>query len=69
MRFRWQRRSALKAGAKIIVSPGLNANTVRYCIDKKIPVIPGISNPSEIEQAIELELNVVKFFPAEQSGD
>lgn len=60
--------AAAEAGAKFIVSPGFNANTVRYCISKKIPVIPGISNPSEIEQAIELGLNVVKFFPAEQSG-
>ena len=60
--------AAVEAGAKFIVSPGLNANTVRYCIGKNIPVIPGIPNPSEIELAIELGLDIVKFFPAEQSG-
>lgn len=60
--------AAVEAGAKFIVSPGLNPNTVRYCIEKNVPITPGTSSPSDIEQAIELGLDVVKFFPAEQSG-
>lgn len=60
--------AAVEAGAQFIVSPGLNPKTVEYCIGKKIPVVPGTSTPSDIEQAIELGLDVVKFFPAEQSG-
>lgn len=60
--------AAVAAGAKFIVSPGLNPRTVRYCTEKNIPVTPGVSSPSDIEQAIELGLDVVKFFPAEQSG-
>ncbi len=60
--------AAVAAGAKFIVSPGLNPKTVKYCVDKGIPVTPGTSSPSDIEQAIELGLDVVKFFPAEQSG-
>ena len=60
--------AAVEAGAKFIVSPGLNPNTVKYCIEKNIPITPGTSSPSDIEQAIELGLEVVKFFPAEQSG-
>ena len=60
--------AAVAAGAKFIVSPGLNPKTVQYCISKGVQMTPGISNPSEIEQAIELGLDVVKFFPAEQSG-
>lgn len=60
--------AAAAAGAKFIVSPGLNPRTVKYCTEKKIPVIPGVSCPSEMEQAIELGLDTVKFFPAEQSG-
>lgn len=59
---------AIEAGAKFIVSPGINANTVKYCIGKEIPITPGTSTPSEVELAIELGLDVVKFFPAEQSG-
>ena len=58
----------MEAGAKFIVSPGLNPKTVKYCIEKKVPITPGTSSPSDIEQAIELGLEVVKFFPAEQSG-
>ena len=60
--------AAVAAGAKFIVSPGLNPRTVKYCIDKGVPITPGTSSPSDIEQAIELGLEVVKFFPAEQSG-
>lgn len=60
--------AAVDAGAKFIVSPGLNPNTVKYCIEKGVPITPGTSSPSDIEAAIELGLDVVKFFPAEQSG-
>ncbi len=59
---------AISAGAKFIVSPGFNPNTVKYCLEKDIPVVPGCSSPSDIEQALELGLDVVKFFPAEAAG-
>jgi len=59
---------AVAAGAKFIVSPGLNPKIVKYCVDKNIPITPGVTNPSDIEQGIELGLEVVKFFPAEQAG-
>ena len=35
---------------------------------KGIPVYPGVATASEIEQALELGLSVVKFFPAEVNG-
>lgn len=59
---------AVNAGAKFIVSPGLNPKVVKYCVDNNIPITPGTQTPSEMEQALELGLNVVKFFPAEPSG-
>ena len=59
---------AIAAGVKFIVSPGLNPKVVKYCVDKGIPVTPGCSNPSDVEVAIELGLEVVKFFPAEAAG-
>ncbi len=59
---------AVNAGAKFIVSPGLNPKVVKYCVEKDIPVTPGCSNPSDVEVAIELGLEVVKFFPAEAAG-
>ena len=60
--------AAIEAGAKFIVSPGLNPDTVEYCVKKGIPILPGCSSPSDIEQAIKYGLNVVKFFPAEAAG-
>lgn len=59
---------AVGAGAKFIVSPGLNPKIVKYCIEKNVPILPGTANPSDVEAAIELGLEVVKFFPAEAAG-
>lgn len=59
---------AAAAGAKFIVSPGFNPKVVKHCLEKGIPVTPGVATPSEMEQAIECGLEVVKFFPAEPSG-
>lgn len=59
---------AINAGAKFIVSPGLNPTVVKYCQEKGILITPGCATPSDIEQAIELGLEVVKFFPAEANG-
>ncbi len=59
---------AVAAGARFIVSPGLNPKVVQYCIDRKIPVVPGTQTPSEMEQALDMGLDVVKFFPAEPAG-
>lgn len=59
---------AVAAGAKFIVSPGINPKVVKYCVEKGIPITPGCITPSEVEIAIENGLEVVKFFPAEQAG-
>ena len=59
---------AVAAGAAYIVSPGLNREIVRYCREKKVPIIPGCANPSDIEVALEEGMKTVKFFPAEALG-
>jgi 2-dehydro-3-deoxyphosphogluconate aldolase/(4S)-4-hydroxy-2-oxoglutarate aldolase len=59
---------AVAAGATFIVSPGLNPAVVEHCLAIGIPVLPGINNPTGIEQALSLGLKTVKFFPAEPSG-
>lgn len=59
---------AVAAGAKFIVSPGLNPEVVKYCQEKNVPVCPGVLTPGEIEKALSLGLDVVKFFPAEPAG-
>jgi 2-dehydro-3-deoxyphosphogluconate aldolase/(4S)-4-hydroxy-2-oxoglutarate aldolase len=59
---------AMGAGARFIVTPGFNPRVVAHALKRGIPVIPGCSTPTDIEQALEFGLGVVKFFPAEQSG-
>ena len=59
---------AVAAGATYIVSPGLNAEVVKHCQQVGVPIVPGCSNPSDIELALSLGLTTVKFFPAEALG-
>ena len=63
-----QAARARDAGARFIVSPGINPKVVEWCQDHSLPVFPGVCTPTEIETALECGLNVVKFFPAEPSG-
>ncbi|MGI6213264.1 MAG: bifunctional 4-hydroxy-2-oxoglutarate aldolase/2-dehydro-3-deoxy-phosphogluconate aldolase [Christensenellales bacterium] len=59
---------AIEAGARFIVTAGFNEKVVDYCLKRKVPVIPGVSSPSDIEKAYEREIYVVKFFPAVPLG-
>ena len=63
-----QASRALQAGARFIVSPGFDAELVRWCIERDVAVIPGCVTPSEIMGALRLGLHVVKFFPANVYG-
>ncbi len=63
-----QAKLAIKSGADFVVSPGFNPNTVRYCLDNNIHIIAGVNSPSQVEQALEMGLRSLKFFPAEASG-
>ena len=63
-----QVKSAVDVGAKYIVSPGINSKVVEYCVTKDISITPGIATPTEIEMALEFNLEVVKYFPAEPLG-
>ena len=60
--------ASIEAGVDFIVSPGFNPRTVQYCIDKGVAIVPGVNNPSLVEQAMEMGLRTLKFFPAEPSG-
>ena len=59
---------AVDAGAAFIVAPGFDAMVVDYCLDKGIPVMPGVCTASELTQAVVRSLPAVKFFPAEAMG-
>jgi 2-dehydro-3-deoxyphosphogluconate aldolase / (4S)-4-hydroxy-2-oxoglutarate aldolase len=59
---------AVAAGARFVVSPGLSAVVVRRCRAVGIPVIPGVATATEVMAALDLGIDLVKFFPAEASG-
>ncbi|WGW01395.1 bifunctional 4-hydroxy-2-oxoglutarate aldolase/2-dehydro-3-deoxy-phosphogluconate aldolase [Vibrio sp. YMD68] len=59
---------SIEAGVDFVVSPGFNPTTVKYCQQRNITIVPGVNNPSLVEQAMEMGLRTLKFFPAEPSG-
>jgi 2-dehydro-3-deoxyphosphogluconate aldolase/(4S)-4-hydroxy-2-oxoglutarate aldolase len=63
-----QAQKAIDSGASFVVSPGFNPTVVDYCIEKGMPVFPGVTSPTEVEMGLARGLKVLKFFPAEASG-
>ena len=63
-----QCEAALQAGAKFIVSPGLSVDVAKICKFRGVPYYPGCVTPTEIMQAIDLGITIVKFFPANVYG-
>jgi 2-dehydro-3-deoxyphosphogluconate aldolase / (4S)-4-hydroxy-2-oxoglutarate aldolase len=63
-----QAQQALDSGAQFLVSPGMSAELIRWALDREAPIIPGAVTPGEIMTAVQLGLDTVKFFPAEDSG-
>jgi 2-dehydro-3-deoxyphosphogluconate aldolase/(4S)-4-hydroxy-2-oxoglutarate aldolase len=63
-----QVNQAVAAGARFVVSPGFSPTVVRHCQEIGIPVFPGVATATEIQQALELGISTVKFFPAGQLG-
>lgn len=59
---------AISAGAEFIVSPGFNPDVVRHVLSKHVLMCPGTATAGEMEQAMSLGLDAVKFFPAEENG-
>ncbi|EKF9834676.1 bifunctional 4-hydroxy-2-oxoglutarate aldolase/2-dehydro-3-deoxy-phosphogluconate aldolase [Vibrio cholerae] len=60
--------AAIEAGVDFIVSPGFNPTIVKYCQQRDVTIVPGVNNPSLVEQAMEMGLKTLKFFPASASG-
>ena len=59
---------AVEAGAQFIVLPGFDPELVAYSQEKNIPIYPGCTTPTDYHAALKFGLEVLKFFPAEQSG-
>ena len=63
-----QAETAVKAGAKFLVSPGYVEEVADWAISHKIPFVPGVCTPTDIMNVLLKGLDVMKFFPAEASG-
>ena len=63
-----QAERAVAAGARFLVSPGTNPKVVDWAMRHDVPIVPGVATASEVEQALDLGLTHLKFFPAETSG-
>ena len=59
---------AMAAGAQFIVTPGMDPDIVAYCQKVGIQIFPGCTTPTDYHTAYKFGLEVLKFFPAEQSG-
>ena len=60
--------SAIAAGARFIVSPGFSKAVATICRDMNVPYFPGCVTPTEIMQAMDEGIYIVKFFPANVYG-
>lgn len=60
--------AVIEAGGEFVVTPGFDPELVAYAQEKGIPIYPGCTTASEYHQALKYGLEVLKFFPAEQSG-
>ncbi len=63
-----QVQKAVDAGAEFIVSPGFNTVLADKCAELGIQYFPGVTTPTEYQMALPYGYEVIKFFPAEQSG-
>lgn len=63
-----QARSAIDAGAKFLLAPGLNPEIVRFCQERQIPFYPGCMTPTELDSAYRMGLHTVKIFPFAAMG-
>lgn len=59
---------AIDAGAQFLVAPGTNPKVVEHAVKRRIPMLPGVATPSEIELAMSVGAAALKFFPAETMG-
>ena len=60
--------AVLAAGGQFVVTPGFDPELVAYAQEKNIPIYPGCTTPTDYHAALKFGLEVLKFFPAEQSG-
>jgi 2-dehydro-3-deoxyphosphogluconate aldolase/(4S)-4-hydroxy-2-oxoglutarate aldolase len=61
-------RACILAGARFVVSPALNLETIEVCRGNDVAVMPGALTPTEVVQAWSAGADFVKVFPAGAVG-
>lgn len=59
---------SVDAGARFVVSPGLDEQLVERALELGVAVLPGVATASEVQRAVRAGLDTVKFFPADRLG-
>jgi len=60
--------ASARAGARFIVSPGVNEDLLKAAEDSPVPFLPGAATASEVMQLMDMGYTIQKFFPAEPAG-
>jgi 2-dehydro-3-deoxyphosphogluconate aldolase/(4S)-4-hydroxy-2-oxoglutarate aldolase len=63
-----QAQAACEAGAQFLVSPGMVEEVIVWAQENQIPILAGAVTPTEMIRAINMGLDILKFFPAEAMG-
>jgi len=63
-----QAEEAIAAGAQFVVTPGFMPGVTAVCLERNVPIFPGVVTPTEIGMALDAGLTDLKFFPAEAAG-
>lgn len=63
-----QAKRAVDSGAKFIVSPGTDLETVDWCLENHVSIVPAAVTPTELMTLINRGIHVTKFFPANLYG-
>ncbi|HEU4387378.1 MAG TPA: bifunctional 2-keto-4-hydroxyglutarate aldolase/2-keto-3-deoxy-6-phosphogluconate aldolase [Blastocatellia bacterium] len=61
-------RACILAGARFVVSPSLNLDTIECCRRYSVPVMPGALTPTEVVTAWQAGADMVKVFPCNSVG-
>lgn len=61
-------REAIEAGSQFIVGPNFHSTINKYCQDKKVDYIPGCFTPTEVANALNEGVKLIKLFPGEVLG-
>jgi 2-dehydro-3-deoxyphosphogluconate aldolase/(4S)-4-hydroxy-2-oxoglutarate aldolase len=61
-------RDAVAAGSEFLVSPGSTPELIDAALEQSVPLLPGVSTPSEAMNLLSRGISYMKFFPAEAAG-